>query len=71
MGMVRIEIVGSFGPKQDQNFTAEEGGHALAIARAIDFLSKQLPGAIRLDHKLHYQGEYPATPFGYTRTDRV
>ncbi len=72
MGVINIEVAGSFpspfGPNSSQTtkcFSAQAGGHAAAIGRAIAFLSAQLPDAIALDHKLHEQGDRPGeAPFG-------
>ena len=59
MGMVSIEIKGSFGNKPPQQFSAMEGGHAFAITRAIQYLVSQLQAAIMLDHQLERDGEKP------------
>ena len=59
MGMLTIKIEGSFTEQVGAKFCAEEGGHALAIQRAISFLTDQLPSAIQLDHKLHDDGDRP------------
>ena len=59
MGMISIRIEGSFPENSTVTFDAEEGGHALAIQRAIRHLNNLLPKAIRLDHARHAQSEYP------------
>lgn len=58
MGVIRIQTVGSFG-LDGFEASAEEGGHANAIQRAIKFLVDRLPEAIEKDHKLHAKGEVP------------
>lgn len=64
MGMIKIEMVGSF-PYRTKTFSAMQHGHADAIAKAITWLSKEaLPRAIRQDHELHEHGEKPEGPFG-------
>lgn len=69
MGIVRIELLGSFWANDDgsrlRSFSASDHGHADAIAQAIAYLaSEALPNAIRLDHELHGRGEFPDGPFG-------
>lgn len=59
MGMVAIQIRGSFGNKPNVTFSAMEGGHALALTRAIEYLTSQLPAAIQADHRLHDGGDRP------------
>ena len=59
MGMVNITIQGSFGRPVNKTFSAEEGGHALAITRAIQTLIEELPNAIRVDHRLARMNEVP------------
>ncbi len=58
MGIIEIKMFGSF-PTNGMRSCAEEGGHAFAIHRAIEFLSSRLPDAIVLDHKLHDSGDRP------------
>ncbi len=68
MGEVTITTTGSFGPTLEQTFSAEEGGHANALARAIQYISLDLlPKAIQKDHKLHDEGVRPAIDFGCVR----
>jgi hypothetical protein len=57
--MVAIQIRGSFGNKPDVTFSALEGGHALALTRAIQHLTSLLPDAIQNDHKCHSDGIHP------------
>ena len=69
MGQIRIEFDGSFtavaASTSPITFSAEDGGHADAIARTIAFLSGTiLPAAIELDHELATGGHYPRKPFG-------
>ena len=65
MGMVEVKLSGSFG-NGGVSFIAEQGGHAMAISRAISFLNGQLPDAIRLDHALHDKNERPPqSDFGW------
>ena len=59
MGMVRIEIKGSFGSPLTATFSAMKGGHAFAITQAIETLVRELPNAIRVDHALHEDGHHP------------
>lgn len=59
MGMITIQIKGSFGNKPDATFSAMEGGHAFAITRAIQHLVSQLQPAIMMDHQLARDGEKP------------
>jgi hypothetical protein len=59
MGMVVVQIRGSFGNKPDASYSAMEGGHAMAITRAIGYLTSQLPSAIKLDHQLQTDNERP------------
>lgn len=65
MGQVRIEIAGSFKDAGTVVFSAEEGGHAFALQRALWFLVGKLPSAIRQDHESHTVGSFPpASSFG-------
>lgn len=61
MGRIDIGINGSFPgiAKGAVSFSAEEGGHANAISRAIGWLNARLPAAIARDHELSFQGEHP------------
>lgn len=59
MGMISIDIRGSFGAPKAEKFSAMEGGHAFALTRAIQFLLSQMQEAIMRDHQLHAEGEKP------------
>jgi hypothetical protein len=66
MGIVTIKIEGSFGEPDEKTFSAQEGGHAYALTRAIGFLFARMSPAIRKDHELHEAGEHPdSSPFGH------
>jgi hypothetical protein len=58
MGQITISFSGSFGDSL-ANYSAEEGGHAYAISRAMYFLMSQMARSITLDHALHEKAEYP------------
>jgi hypothetical protein len=58
MGMVSIKTSGSL-PNLSLTITAQEGGHAFALQRAIDALLNMMPDAIILDHRLQDEGERP------------
>ena len=58
MGIIRIYTEGSF-PDESLTVSAEEGGHAFAIQRAIAWLVARQPWAIRLDHQLHDNKQFP------------
>lgn len=64
MGTITVQFKGSFGDKPLNIFQAEEGGHALAISRAVEYLSSKMGEAIRLDHKLHDESKHPSPDFG-------
>lgn len=65
MGMINIQTMGSFKPQRAVQFKAESGGHADAVARAIEWLAgTMLPDAIRQDHALHKAGVNPRIGFG-------
>lgn len=42
MGVINISVQGSFRNKTSRQFSAMHGGHAQAVAEAIEFLSKEL-----------------------------
>ena len=65
MGMIRVEITGSFKPCRVKTVSAQKNGHAAAVAEIIAWLSSDvLPKAIRQDHDLHEEGFKPDGPFG-------
>ena len=64
MGQIHISIRGSFENKSEQSFSALTGGHADAIAQAIEWLAALLPKAIAQDHRLHEEGATPDYGFG-------
>lgn len=65
MGNIIIAVQGSFQNPMTREFSAIHGGHAQAVAEAIEFLSKELlPDAIHQDHELHEQGAHPEKGFG-------
>lgn len=59
MGMIHITMKGSFYNTGERSFSAEEGGHATGIQRAIAYLNGELLSAIKLDHSLHDTGDRP------------
>lgn len=66
MGMITIKIEGSFpGKNEEKQFSAEQGGHAYALTRAIGFLFARMSPSIRQDHANHQDGSHPETPFGH------
>jgi hypothetical protein len=68
MGMVKIELVGSFGElNHHASFSAQESGHAVAIGKAIKHLAGFLPQATKLDHKLQADRAFPDDNFGLPR----
>ncbi len=58
MGTISIQTRGSF-PFDAVELSAEVGGHAMAIQRAITWLNMRLPAAIVKDHQLHEAGDTP------------
>ena len=65
MGVITIDIAGSFIQRPTKVFSAMRGGHAKAIADAIKFLSGEfLSNAIKQDHMLHENGDKPEIGFG-------
>ena len=65
MGIISIDITGSFMDRPTKRFSAQHGGHALAVAEAIQWLADDvLPKAIQQDHMLHSQGDRPEIGFG-------
>ena len=64
MGMLTINLAGSFGSRS-KSFSAMAGGHAQAVAEAIQYLSEvELPKAIRNDHECHRDGIEPSEGYG-------
>jgi len=59
MGIVTVVIEGSFTRDVRDAFSAEDGGHAMAISRAIASLNEQMPAAIKRDHDLHERDNRP------------
>jgi hypothetical protein len=65
MGMVKVEVVGSFGAAKHFETSAMKGGHVAAIHRALGFLVDQLPNAVQLDTALAKEGSAPpSAPWG-------
>lgn len=63
MGMLTIRTDGSF-PRRRRVWSAQQHGHAHAVAAAIAWLSEEvLPAAIEQDHRLHAEGREPAAGF--------
>ena len=68
--MPYVRIVIGEGPGEpevpfDQDFESYDHGHAVAVSRAIAWLSEiVLPHAVTLDHEIHEAGEVPAHGFG-------
>ncbi len=63
MGKITIRFEGSFG-LYETSYTAETAGHAAAIAKAVEALGRELPHAIKQDHRLHRDGNFPHDHFG-------
>jgi hypothetical protein len=59
MGMITIQIHGSFGINAVESFSAEEGGHQFALTRAMQFLLSRMQVAIMTDHELARSGQRP------------
>ena len=69
MGMIRIEVAGSFDTKSAKQFGAIKHGHAHAVAQAIQWLSSEiLPAAIAQDHALQAAGAKPKV--GFSKPDK-
>ncbi len=63
MGMLTIQARGSF-KSETKTFSAQQHGHAHAVADAIAFLSQVvLPEAIANDHRCHDEGARPSDGF--------
>ena len=64
MGMIRIEMYGSF-DKGLFETCAEEGGHVMALSRAIQYLTGRFSEAVKKDVNLTVAGIKPAiAPMG-------
>jgi hypothetical protein len=64
MGMIKIQMYGSFKTKNFET-CAEEGGHVQAIKRAIECLTSELSAAVIKDAELTQKGIAPPTsPLG-------
>lgn len=67
MGVINITVQGSFRKPTTRSFSAMYGGHAKAVADAMEFLSGELlPDAIKQDHELHDKEAYPEKGFGFS-----
>lgn len=65
MGVLTVELKGSFGKFRTQSFSAMEVGHAQAIANAIKYLADvEMPAAIKNDHECQRDGIEPSKGFG-------
>ena len=77
MGMITVQLAGSFTkrdgfPVASNSFSAMTNGHADAVAKAIEWLAKDvLPAATALDHKLHDQGDKPTAGFDRNAPEKV
>lgn len=68
MGMIRIELAGSFGTARKAEFSALTKGHAAAVAEAIRYLTEEeLPKAIQNDHRCHADGIQPSLGYAGER----
>ena len=66
MGVINIKVEGSFRKPTMREFSAMHGGHAKAVADAMEYLSGELlPDAIKQDHELHEKEAYPEGGFGF------
>ena len=66
MGQIVIQVSGSFSVKETVPFYAQKGGHAQAVADAIEWLAGHvLPKAIQQDHELQEQGFMPDVYYGF------
>ncbi|MCK5600712.1 hypothetical protein KAR91_02515 [Candidatus Pacearchaeota archaeon] len=68
MGRITIVVAGSFPRTGTVEVGAQDGGHALAIQKAIEHLNGLLPGCIQRDHELQSQGSEPSFGFGKDRS---
>ena len=62
MGMIKIEVLGSFGRKE-ATFSAMEHGHAHCVNKAILWLCDLMREAINNDHNCHDEGIRPEKDF--------
>lgn len=70
MGMITVEMRGSFEPQRIKTFSALNRGHACAVADCIRWLAESvLPKAIRQDHDLADEGHKPDAGFGRSDDD--
>ncbi len=58
MGMIKIQMLGSF-PQKSFETSATHGGHVCAIKRSIEFLADQLGEAVVNDAQLTKTGVVP------------
>ena len=58
MGMIRIQMLGSF-PEKNFETCAINGGHVCAVKRSIEFLAAQLGGAVVNDANCIMKGIAP------------
>lgn len=58
MGQITVKFSGTFGDSE-ASYSAQEGGHAYAISRAIYFLMAGFAKSVTLDHDLHETGVHP------------
>ena len=66
MGMIRVEISGSFtedGNVEFSQFSAVPYGHAHAVTNALNYLTEILRRSINEDHALHEDGQKPEKGF--------
>jgi hypothetical protein len=70
MGLINVNVQGSFRNGGSQSFSAMSNGHAHAVTEAIAFLVNEvLPEAINQDHELHDDGAKPSR--GFTKKEKV
>ena len=70
MGQINIDVRGSFRIKHSVSFSAMNGGHADAVAQAIEFLSAHvLPDAVRQDHAQQAKARCLCSVLGCVRID--
>ena len=65
MGMIRIQMLGSF-PEKNYETCATNGGRVCAVKRSIEFLAAQLGEAVVNDAKCTVDGVSPPnSPLGF------